>query len=46
MTKPIDQYPYHVRERAAIYEYEANMTREDAENKAIKEYEKERSHGD
>jgi hypothetical protein len=38
MNKPIDQCPYEVRERAALYEYEAGMTREQAEKRAIEEY--------
>jgi len=32
-------YPYEVWERAAIYEFDAGMSREKAEQKAIKEYE-------
>lgn len=35
----IENYPCEVRERAAIYEYEANMSREDAEDRAITEFE-------
>ena len=37
----IDKYPVEVRERAAIYEIDAGMKREDAEKRAIEEYEKE-----
>ena len=34
----IRNYPYEVQERAAIYEFEAGMTREEAEDKAIEDY--------
>lgn len=35
----IENYPYEVRERAAIYEFEAGMSREEAEDRAISEFE-------
>ena len=37
----IESYPYEVRERAAIYEYDGNMNRMEAEARAIMEYRKE-----
>jgi len=37
----IEKYPYEVQERAAIYEYDAGMSRGEAEKRAIEEYEKE-----
>ena len=37
-SNDISEYPYEVRERAAIYEYEAGMKREAAEARAIKEW--------
>ena len=33
-------YPVECQERAAIYEYDAGMKREDAEKRAIEEWEK------
>lgn len=38
-NQPIDRYPYEVRERAAIYEFDGGMTRTEADAKAINEYE-------
>ena len=38
-VKTIMDYPYEVRERAAIYEADAGMSREDADARAIREYE-------
>ena len=32
-------YPYEVWERASIYEFDAGMSRAEAEQRAIKEYE-------
>jgi hypothetical protein len=41
MDYDITHYPYEVQERAAIYEYDAKMSRVEAERKAIEEYNKE-----
>jgi hypothetical protein len=39
MDKLEQQHGYEAAERAAIYEYEAGMTREKAEEKVVKELE-------
>ena len=39
--KSIELLPVEVQERAAIYEYDGGLTREEAEKRAIAEYEKE-----
>lgn len=40
-TTRIEDYPYEVQERAAIYEFDAGMTRDQAEARAVEEYQKE-----
>ena len=37
----IELYPVEVVERASIYEYDGGLSREEAEKRAIEEYEKE-----
>lgn len=38
-------YPYEVQERAAIYEYEGRMTRQEAEERAVREYDRTNGQG-
>lgn len=38
-TDRLRNYPYEAQERAAIYEFEAGMTRKDAEERVIREME-------